>query len=325
MLATPRAMAAGMLRCAAGAPVAGGFYAGAAERPRYPIIDMVHHNPGEAPTESRYLDPSFLKETGFCGKVFFLFDAAQFGIDWQDFDSGVFPAGSPGRAWVAEKADSITSRYDAARHQGLEVYCMLDMLVLPKSLVEAHRAEICDGEGKIDISRPFTQECVRHLVHAMFSRFPQLDGLVIRTGETYLHDAPYHQGNHPVRRGMDDHVTLINLLRKEVCVNLGKKLFYRTWDMGQLHSLPVHYLAVTDKVEPHPNLFFSVKHTMTDFWRSGIMEGHPAYDSFNTYWLDESGKYGIPFNPTLGIGRHKQIVEVQCQREYEGKGAHPNY
>ena len=33
----------------------------------------------------------------------------------------------------------------------------------------------------------------------------------------------------------------------------------------------------------------------------------------------------MPFNPTLGIGRHRQIVEVQCQREYEGKGAYPNY
>ena len=34
---------------------------------------------------------------------------------------------------------------------------------------------------------------------------------------------------------------------------------------------------------------------------------------------------GVPFNPTIGIGNHRQIVEVQCQREYEGKGAHPNY
>jgi hypothetical protein len=26
-----------------------------------------------------------------------------------------------------------------------------------------------------------------------------------------------------------------------------------------------------------------------------------------------------------GIGNHAQIVEVECQREYEGKGAHPNF
>lgn len=292
---------------------------------RYPIMDMVHHNPGESETRSHYLDPSFLRESGFGGKVFFLFDAAQFGIDWQDFDKRVFAAGSDGAAWVADKADSITARYNAAKRQGLAVYCMLDMLVLPGKLVELHRDEICDAEGKIDISREGTQRCVRHLIRSMFKRFPQLDGLVIRTGETYLHGAPYHIGNHPVRHGMDDHVTLINLLRDEVCQRLGKQLFYRTWDMGQFHSLPKHYLSVTDKVEPHPNLYFSVKHTMTDFWRSGIKEERPDFDSIDTYWLEESGKFGVPFNPTLGIGKHQQIVEVQCQREYEGKGAHPNY
>ena len=43
------------------------------------------------------------------------------------------------------------------------------------------------------------------------------------------------------------------------------------------------------------------------------------------YWLEESGQYGVPFNPCIGIGKHQQVVEVQCQREYEGKGAHPNY
>ena len=34
---------------------------------------------------------------------------------------------------------------------------------------------------------------------------------------------------------------------------------------------------------------------------------------------------GNPFSKVLGIGRHSQVVEVQCQREYEGKGAYPNY
>jgi len=33
----------------------------------------------------------------------------------------------------------------------------------------------------------------------------------------------------------------------------------------------------------------------------------------------------VKVNPCLTQGRHPQIVEVQCQREYEGKGAFPNY
>lgn len=289
------------------------------------ILDMVHHNPGEARTVSRYLDADYLREAGYGGKVFFLFDAAQFGLDWRGFDADVFPEGSDGAAWVSSRADSITAGYGQASRAGLDVYCMLDMMVLPRRLVELYADSITDREGKIDISRPFTQKCVRYMLRSMFETFPDLDGLIIRTGETYLHDAPHHVGNHPVRHGMADHVTLINLLRDEVCVRLGRKVIYRTWDMGQLHSLPHHYLGVTDSVEPHPGLYFSIKHTMTDFWRGGLPDNRPAVDSYDTYWLEESGRYGVPFNPCLGIGRHRQIAEVQCQREYEGKGAHPNY
>lgn len=292
---------------------------------RYMIMDMVHHNPGEAPTLSRYLQPGYLSEKGYDAKVFFLFDAAQFGLDWKDFDPDIFPRGSESEMWVNARADSITAGYNAAKEAGLNVYCMLDMLVLPQNLVRLRHDLITDDQGKIDITRPYTQLCVRYMIRSMFRKFPQLDGLIIRTGETYLHDAPYHVGNHPVRHGMSDHAVLVNLLRDEVCVDLDKKLFYRTWDMGRLHTLPRHYLALTDSIEPHDNLYFSIKHTATDFWRMGLPQNRPEFDSADTYWLDESGKYGVPFNPCLGIGRHKQIVEVQCQREYEGKGAHPNY
>lgn len=302
--------------------VAASSYA-AVPSPRYMVMDMVHHNPGEAPTRSKFLNPDYLKKSGYDAKVFFLFDAAQFGIDWKDFEPEAFS--EEASQWVRAKNDSITARYNAAKDAGLDVYCMLDMLVLPKQLVEKHRDVLTDSEGKIDISKPFTQNCVRYLIRSMFEAFPQLDGLIIRTGETYLHDAPYYVGNHPVRHGMSDHITLINILRDEVCDKSGKNLIYRTWDFGKLHSLPKYYRGVTDSIIPHPNLYFSIKHTATDFWRMGITDDAPVMDSLDVYWLDESGRYGMSFNPCIGIGSHKQIVEVQCQREYEGKGAHPNY
>lgn len=294
-------------------------------RQSYLVMDMVHHNPGEALTKSAFLDPSYLKANGYGAKVFFLFEAAQFGIDWKGFDDTLFPDTSQAGRWVAEKAKIIHAHYNDAKKEGLDVYCMLDMLVFPSALVEKHRAELTNEKGKIDISKPYTQQCVRELMNEMFHTFPQLDGLVIRTGETYLHDAPYYIGNHPVQNGMHDHVTLINLLREEVCEKRNKRLFYRTWDMGKLHSLPHHYLSVTDSVEPHPNLYFSIKHTMTDFWRSGVSVPQVDYDKMDTYWLDEASRYGVPFNPCIGIGKHPQMIEVQCQREYEGKAAHPNY
>ncbi|WP_157278425.1 hypothetical protein [Olivibacter sitiensis] len=288
-------------------------------------MDMVHHNPGEAQTDSRFLDPAFLKATGYDAKVFFLFEAAQFGIDWQDFDGEIFPHGGPARKWVEQKNDTLQLKYSAAKQAGLKVYCMLDMLVFPKKLVEKNREGMCNGDGKIDISLPFTQQCIRSLIGQMFQRYPQLDGLVIRTGETYLQDAPYHTGGSPLVHGYGDHVALINILREEVCQNRDKDLFYRTWDFGKFHALPKYYLEVTEQVEPHPRLYFSIKHTIVDFWRSAITDSSMDYSGFDAYWLDEASRHGVPFNPCIGIGRHQQVIEVQAQREYEGKAAHANY
>lgn len=289
------------------------------------LLNMVHHNPGEAPAKSEFLDDRYLQEQGFGGKVYFLFEAAQFGIDWQSFDPAIFPQDDATRNWVDNKARLLDSEYTATKKMGLKVYCMIDMIVLPKALVRKYKDSICDAKGKIDISKPFTQKCVRSLLNQMFDRFPQLDGLVVRTGETYLNDAPFYQGNNPLIHGLQDHVTLLKILREEVCVKRNKEIFYRTWDAGQLHSLPKDYLEVSNQIEPHPKLYFSIKHTMVDFWRGTLSKPQPDYNKFNNYWINEASSYGVPFNPCLGIGKHKQIVEVQCQREYEGKGASPDY
>lgn len=298
----------------------------AAAQDKWTVMDMVHNNPGEAPTQTEFNTPDTLHAYGYNAKVFFLFDAAQFGIDWNMLSPDIMPEGSNEHQWMMSKRRTIEERYAQAHEAGLDVYCMLDMIVLPRRLVQLYADSLLNDKGKIDISKPFTQHCVRLMMRQMFRQFPDLDGLVIRTGETYLHDAPYHQGNNPVQGDVvADHVTLINILREEVCDRLDRKIVYRTWDFGQFHSLPRYYLDITSQVEPHPNLLFSVKHTTTDFWRGAVTQGKPDYAHCNSYWIYETSKQGNPFNPTIGIGRHKQIVEVQCQREYEGKGAHVNY
>lgn len=38
---------------------------------------------------------------------FFLFEAAQFGIDWKSFDPSLFPDTTEAGRWVAEKAEII--------------------------------------------------------------------------------------------------------------------------------------------------------------------------------------------------------------------------
>ena len=256
---------------------------------------MVHNNPGEAPFVTHYNDSAFLKGLGYKTKVYELFEGAQFGIDWASVDPDIFAAGSPGRGWVDRKAAELDRLYTATKQAGLSVYCHTDMIVLPKRLVE--KFNLADFKR---VSNAETQKYLRAAIQQMFQRFPQLDGLVVRIGETYLQGAPYHTGGIEDKGDPDKTVIpLMNLLREEVCEKLNKNVLFRSW-LSFDTSVPT-YKAVSEGVEPHPRLQIAVKHCEGDFHR------------------------GNPFSKVLGTGRHSQVVEVQCQREYEGKGAYPNY
>ncbi len=265
-------------------------------------MDMVHHNPGDARTQSEFLDPSHLQSLGYTTQV--MNDFPQAAVTYDSFDRSIFPDRSAARQWVLNRAVDIDGQIQAAHAAGLKIYYWTDFVVLPKAMVNKYRTLICNSSGKIDISRSTTQTILRVMIAEMFARFPGIDGLVIRTGECYTQDTPYHTGNNPILNGVSSHLTLIKLLRSEVCVNQNKLLVYRTWDTNGtsgFHANANYYLAVTNAVAPHTNLIFSIKEPAGDFHRM------------------------VPFNPTLGIGQHRQIVEVQCQREYEGKGSSPNY
>lgn len=272
----------------------------AQQQPAY-LLDMVHNNPGEPLTQTAYNDPVFLKQQGYNGQVINDFTFAHAAITFDSLNPDIFPRGSKERAWVLQAADRVRANIKRAHAAGEKCYYFTDIIVLPKRLVELYHDEICDEKGKVSFDRPKTIEIHRIMFKELFDTFPDLDGLVIRTGETYLNNVPYHTGNNPITNGAESHVKLINLLREEVCVKRNKMVFYRTWLSAGMDTRPDVYLSVTDRIQPNPNLVFSVKHTKGDYQRT------------------------MDFNPTLGIGKHPQIVEVQCQREYEGKGAYPNY
>jgi hypothetical protein len=275
------------------------------------ILDMVHDNPGEPPQATAFRDPRRLREWGYSGQV--IEEGAEscqtFGVLAPD----VFAGDNDARKWIDAHAENLAEKARLAHVAGVKAYAWFQLLVLPRAVVSRYREDICDSEGQFDLGRPMTRSLIRAQVNEVFERCPELDGLVVRTGEIYLHDSPYHaasgrnsesktQGATVIRHGPRSHIELLNLLREEVCAKRGKMLFYRTWDFGDnFHVNPDYYLKVTEAVEPHTNLVFSIKHQAGDFLRM------------------------TPFNPTLGIGRHPQIVEVQCQREAYGKGAHPYY
>ncbi|AWI08143.1 hypothetical protein [Ereboglobus luteus] len=268
--------------------------AGSTHLPR--ILDMVHHNPGEPLYRTKYESPDVLRGMGIEGKVYHLFDSPTLAVDWESVDADIFPRGSAARAWVDAKAARIDAQHAACAADGIKIYAMGDLMLLPKKLVEKHQLETCMGNP----TDPRTGRFLRLLMAQVFERFPRLDGLVVRIGETYLHDAPWHVGR--IEGKSDARATIIPLmriLRDELCVKRGRHLIFRTWLSFDIDLET--YLSVSDAVEPHPLLTIAVKHCEGDFHR------------------------GNPFSKVLGAGRHPQLVEVQCAREYEGKGAFPNY
>lgn len=274
------------------------------------LLDMVHHNPGETPFATQFANAHRLAEFGFTGQVA---KHLNFALGFADVLPGAFPADEAERAWLDDLAAAKDAEIAACVRARIEVHYHTDFFVLPRRVRDLLGTELCDpNTGRIDITRPATLDLYRRVLAALLKRFPAVSGLMVRVGETYLFDAPYHVGNTAVPlhdpavdRGeqIARYVKLITFLREELCVRHGRRYIHRTWDYfaDRFHADPEFYLAVTDAIEPHPLLAFSIKHTGSDFFRNSHA------------------------NRCLGIGKHPQIVEVQCQREYEGKGAIPSY
>lgn len=274
------------------------------------LLDMVHHNPGETPFATQFADAGRLAAHGFTGQVP---KSLIFALAFDDILPGAFPANAAEQAWLADLAAAKDAEIAACVRAGIEIHYHTDFFVLPTRVVELLKADICDPHtGKIDVTRPATLDLYRRVLAALFKRFPAVTGLMVRVGETYLFDAPYHAGNtavplHDPAVGRDAqiqrYITLINFLREEICMRHGRRYIHRTWDYfsDRFHADPAFYLAVTNAIEPHPLLAFSIKHTGSDFFRNSHA------------------------NRCIGLGRHPQMIEVQCQREYEGKGAIPCY
>ncbi len=297
--------------------------------------NMLSDNPGEVGFTSLYEHGDFMTERGYDGMTFSLFEAAQYGLLWDEYDKSrgitltkeeylanpndssikaenskkVFPYGSVEREWVEKKRSEIIKMYSDAQKAGQKIYFMQDVIVLPVKL-KNDRPDI-NTDGKIDIRLEATREVMDFMYEEMFNDFLNedgerlLDGIYVRYGETYTGSRwgmPYHTGNNPIMgNSTETHLLLMNYLRDKVCIELNGEIIYRTWGFGAFQYDKDTYLSISNQLEPHENFYFAIKHTSGDFHRT------------------------FTFNQSLNTGKHKQIVEVQCAREYEGKGAYPNY
>ena len=166
------------------------------------VLDMVHNNPGEKPYVTKYNDLVFLKSQGFTGAVPHWF--VNCAIDYTNYTKKNILKKEE-RAWIDSLASRIDEKLATFHRAGIKVYPFTDFIVFPRSVWEKYKDEIVEDKNrrthKPYLGNPRTRELLVAQIDGIFKRFPDLDGLTLRFGETYLHDAPFHVGGSPIRSG----------------------------------------------------------------------------------------------------------------------------
>ena len=223
---------------------------------------------------------------------------------YSDADPGLYdPAAQPGpRAWVEEQRRRAGERIAAAKRLHLQVVAPGDLPSLPQQAV--------DNEAQVCLSQPRVRSLVRAGLDEVLRDFPSIDYVMVRVGENYplgpltgtrLPDCLDH--GQTVGGGYVSAVAEAMTVTSEMARAHGRQVIFRAWDLGSegLHASPGVVQALAARRPPSADVLLSFKHTQTDFWR-----------------------YNPP-NPNLGSSGFREMVEFQAAREYEGKGAFPNY
>ncbi len=271
-------------------------------------------NPGEPPVESRYRDPRQLKDLGYTGLVIYESTALS-GVDGPD----AVPDGEM-RRWIAHHFDHIAQVIDDARRAGLDVYLSYDTLALARDLVDRQVTHmVC--RNRPSVLCPASDLALERSVGALESlmlRYGDISGVVLRLGDTDAARLPHLVGNDvlsphcPRCSGLgraDRIVRFVERFHDLVVARNNKRLIVRAWnvrpngmhDSVELAQRVVERLPGADN--PRDDRFvLSFKFTQTDFWR---------YQKWNPC--------------SLACGDRPVIYELQCQREFEGKGGVPNW
>lgn len=274
-------------------------------------------NPGEPEITSQYKDPAVLKELGYNGLVLYSTTGLSGVISPEDI------ADRELSRWVAQQFDEAARRVEEAVAVGLKVYLSYDMLVLPKDYLLSHAEELC-CKGTTDTICPASHLAMQRsmaALDAMIQRYPKAAGIVLRLGDTDARRLPYLVGNdlysaHCPRCSQlgraDRVVAAIEQAYALVAIRHNRRLIVRAWNVrpSGFHDSPELAQRIVDRLPGTPddeNLVLSFKFTQTDFWR---------YQP----WNQPSTLAG-----DLGKGGRPILYELQCQREFEGKGGMPNY
>ena len=230
---------------------------------------------------------------------------------YDEIAPGAIAADSPLRKQIERNRVTFRRQCDEATQAGLQVCVGTDEVTLPRAVVERFKKEIARDakNGVFNFESEKFWEIYRAKYREVLRAFPAIKFVMIRTGENYANSKTSDYTGRTVKeKEFDDAcckrmARLINETRQVVVDECGRTLIWRTWDLGNdgFHANPQVYDRIIAGVTGRKGLIFAVKHVQTDFWR---------YNDFN---------------PNIGRGGVDQIIEFQCTREYEGKGAFPNY
>ncbi len=267
-------------------------------------------NPGEPSARTRYRDPKHLRDLGYTGLV--LYETT--GL------SGLKGPHSVGsgemRRWVGQQFDHVQKRVEEAMAAGLEVYLTYDVLSLACAVVDEHPSRyICKNRpGSIcPASEAALDASVDALSH-LLGMFPQTSGIVLRFGDNDAGRLPYLVGNdlytpHCPRCSQvgraDRIVSVLTRFYNVVVKKAHKRLIARAWNLRPkgMHDSVELCQRIADRLpgkEDDDQLVLSFKFTQTDFWR---------YQPWNA--------------ASRVFGKRPILYELQCQREFEGKGGIP--
>ena len=270
-------------------------------------------NPGEPSIETRYRDPHVLHALGYNALAIYETTALA-GVENPEVI-----ADSELRRWLNARIDQIGCTIREATAAGLEVYLFYDVLVLPADVVQRQgRAVTCRGSRTTALC-PASEAASDPSVQALrgtLQRWPEVAGVVLRFGETDAMRLPHLVGNDIYsprcprcsQLGRADRVVqTVSRFHQLVVSEFGKRLIARAWNVrpGGLHDSFELAQRVVERLpgdDRDDRLMLSFKFTHTDFWR---------YQKWNP--------------PSLACGQRPILYELQCQREFEGKGGIPNW
>jgi len=221
--------------------------------------------------------------------------------------------------WAEAEFQRIGQTITRAADAGLNVYISYDVLVLPRRMVQQDPAQYgCRGgrPGTLCPASEPAMEASSAALGSLLDRWTNLAGVVLRFGDNDVRRLPHLVGNdiygpscpRCARLSKADRIANVLARFYDLVVRQhNRTLIARAWNVnpGGLHDTPQLCQEIRDRLPGEASddrFILSFKFTQTDFWR---------YQ---------------PWNPSsLLLGRRPILYELQCQREFEGKGGIPNW